>query len=178
MGLRDRLKGLLKTVVVPGGSAAPSAPSRAPVSPAPRSETVPSPTSSASTPVSTEENWKALAPSSQVTEGKAGTFAIGSTDQVVAVFRYEGRLYAMDNACAHEDGPIGEGAIRGARVQCPYHDWEYDFTTGACLTDPERRQTCWKIREEGGTIFLGPVARQGTATRGGEHNDGMEVIVK
>jgi nitrite reductase/ring-hydroxylating ferredoxin subunit len=124
------------------------------------------------------EDWKPIAQSSQVPEGKAGTFAVGKTDQVVAIFRHQGALYAIENACAHEDGPIGEGTVKGTRVWCPYHDWEYDFTTGACITDPERRQTCWKTREEGGTIYLGPVAREGTAARGGEHNDGMEVIVK
>jgi len=96
--------------------------------------------------------------------------------QVVAVFRHQGRLYAMENACAHEDGPIGEGEVRGTCVVCPYHDWQYDFTTGACITDPERPRATWSVREEGGQVWLGPQLSAGSDSRGGEHDDGMEVI--
>lgn len=176
MGLRDRLKAAVQGLVKPAESrvSAPAARSAAPVTPA--APAVPAAAPAAPPATTAEETYQPIAKSGQVVEGKAGTFSIGKTDQVVAIFRHKGVLYAMDNACAHEDGPIGEGSIKGSRVNCPYHDWEYDFTTGACLTDPERRQTCWKVREEAGTIFLGPVAREGTAARGGEHNDGLEVI--
>ena len=156
MGLRDRLKERLKGAL---GFPPPAAPAPPPA------------------PAPTVEPDYSLLGAGPVPEGAARTWPLpGSPDQVVAVFRRNGELFAMDNACAHEDGPIGEGSIRGTTVRCPYHDWEYDFTTGACLTDPERRQSCWKVREVQGQIWLGPLLRQGTTIRGGEHNDGMEVI--
>ena len=169
MSLRDRIRQRVKRML--GFPEAPAQP-EPPAKPAPvKAEPAPA---KAAAPA--DEPWQLLGRSDQVREGKAGSFGLPGTETVVAVFRKDGQLYAIDNACAHEDGPVGEGAIHGNLVQCPYHDWEYDFTTGACRTDPERRQTCWKIREQDGGIWLGPILRHGTAARGGEHNDGMEVI--
>ncbi len=157
MGLRDRIKERLKGALgfPPPAVAAPAAPP----------------------PPAAEPDFTPLGPSSLLAEGAARSWPLpGSPDRVVAVFRRNGELFAMDNACAHEDGPIGEGTVRGNTVRCPYHDWEYDFTSGVCLTDPERRQACWKVKELQGQIWLGPLLRQGTTIRGGEHNDGLEVI--
>lgn len=121
--------------------------------------------------------WAAVADAARVTDTRAGTFPIpGGT--IVAVFRLNGRLYAIDNACAHEDGPVGEGDVRGNCVRCPYHDWEYDFTTGACRTDPERALATFAVRERAGKIEIGRRLTEGTAARGGDHNDGMETITR
>ena len=159
MGLRDRLKGAVKSALGVGTQTSTSgarvAPGGLPTAPA-------------------ADGARALGLSTQVAEGRAATWAYEG--QVVAVFRLKGRLYAIDNACAHEDGPVGEGTIAGDRVRCPYHDWEYDFTTGGCLTDPSRRLATWRVREEGGVIWVGPLLVPGTGERGGDHNDGLEVI--
>lgn len=125
----------------------------------------------------TADGFRAVAPAAGVADGAAGTFPLaGST--IIAVFRREGRLWCIDNACAHEDGPVGEGAIAGCRVKCPYHDWEYDFTTGACLTDPERSLATYAVRERDGFIWVGPRLTEGTQHRGGAHNDGLETIIR
>jgi nitrite reductase/ring-hydroxylating ferredoxin subunit len=118
----------------------------------------------------------AVAPASAVREGKAGTYAHAGYN--VAVFRHGGRLYAIDNACAHEDGPIGEGEIDGTCVRCPYHDWQYDFTTGACLTDPERARATFRVEERDGQVWLGAQLTAGSDQRGGDHDDGLEVIIQ
>ena len=75
-------------------------------------------------------------------------------------------------------GAVAEGEIKGCTVKCPYHDWEYDFTTGKCVTWPENKLETYFVREKDGFLWLGPVATPGTSMRGGDHNDGMKVIVK
>jgi nitrite reductase/ring-hydroxylating ferredoxin subunit len=127
------------------------------------------------------DGFRAIAPSEKVPPGKAGTFPLpaGATGAgIVAIFRHEGRLYCIDNACTHEDGPVGEGETEGCRVKCPYHDWEFDFTTGACTNDPERPLATYAVREHDGFLWVGPKLTEGTLSRGGEHNDGMETIVR
>ena len=119
---------------------------------------------------------RAVAAAAAVREGKAGTYAHAGYN--VAVFRHAGRLYAIDNACAHEDGPIGEGDIEGNCVRCPYHDWQYDFTTGACITDPDRARATFEVVEREGQIWLGTQLTAGSDARGGEHDDGLEVIIQ
>ncbi len=125
----------------------------------------------------TEDGYLAVAASDRVAVGKSGTYPL-SDGTVVAVFRHAGRLYVIDNACAHEDGPVGEGDIDANCVRCPYHDWEYDFTTGACRTDPERALATYAVREQGGFIWVGPQLTEGTGARGGDHNDGLETITR
>lgn len=163
MGLRDRLKGVVKGIV--GGAPAPAAPAPV-VKPAP----VPS---KAGTVI---DGYTAIGAASAVAEGKAATW--GYKGGVVAVFRKEGKLYAIDNACRHEDGPVGEGTIAGCKVKCPYHDWEYDFTTGECVSNPGNALATYAVRESEGLIWIGPQLTPGTDARGGEHNDGMKVITQ
>jgi nitrite reductase/ring-hydroxylating ferredoxin subunit len=127
------------------------------------------------------EGYRAIAPSDRVAQGRAGTFPLPAGAPgvgIVAIFRHDGALYCIDNACTHEDGPVGEGEINGCRVMCPYHDWEFDFTTGACTNDPERPLATYAVREHDGFLWVGPRLTEGTLSRGGDHNDGLETIVR
>lgn len=172
MGLRDALKARVKAAL--GVPSAP--PNRGPTIVAPAA-TPPPPTVSGAPPAGpVDGEFRKVAGSDGVREGKPGIYVHAGMN--VAVFRRSGALFAMDNACAHEDGPIGEGTVDGNYVRCPYHDWQYDFTTGACLTDPERPRATFAVREWDGSIWLGPALTVGSMSRGGDHDDGMEVIRK
>ena len=50
--------------------------------------------------------------------------------RLVAVFNVGGRFHAIDNVCAHQQGPLSEGDLEGCVVTCPWHGWTYDVTTG------------------------------------------------
>lgn len=119
--------------------------------------------------------FRAVATPDRVADGTGSTFRVDGVN--VAVFRVGGRLYATADACRHEDGPLGEGALDGPVVTCPYHDWKYDVTTGDCLTDPTRPLPCYTVEERGGFIWVGARMREGSADRGGEHDDGLETII-
>jgi nitrite reductase/ring-hydroxylating ferredoxin subunit len=174
MGLRTSLRDAIKALVGRGDPSSPK--SGAPAAAAPRSD------ARRALPTAADaEGWRALAFAEQVVPGKGGTFPLpagAAASGIVAVFRHDGRLWCIDNACTHEDGPVGEGAVTGCKVRCPYHDWEFDFTTGACVTDPERPLATWSVRERDGVIWVGPRLTEGTAHRGGDHNDGLETIVR
>ncbi len=173
MGLRDALKAKVKAAVF--GARPPSPPAPSPGTAPVVAPAIPSTTptvAGAQKNVGTE--FHSVGPSATVQNGKAGMFT--HAGKVVAVFRHDGQLFAMDNACAHEDGPIGEGAITGCQVACPYHDWQYDFTTGACLTEPDRPRATFEVREHEGLVWLGPQKTAGSDARGGDHDDGLEVI--
>ena len=43
----------------------------------------------------------------------------------VAVFRYDGKISAVTNVCAHQRGPLGEGKIIDGCITCPWHGWEF-----------------------------------------------------
>lgn len=72
-----------------------------------------------------------LCPASELEPGEGTTVHAGDRD--VAVFNVDGEFYALDNACTHEGGPLGQGMLFGSTVSCPWHFAEFDVTTGESL---------------------------------------------
>ena len=72
----------------------------------------------------------------------------------LALFNAGGRFYAIDNACKHRGGPLAEGDVYGTRVVCPWHGWEYDFSTGCNVDDPSMKLSCFAVKTEDGAIFV------------------------
>lgn len=56
-------------------------------------------------------------------------------DDLVVVANTAGRLHAFGNVCPHAAGPIGEGWLEGCVVECPWHNGQWDITTGKALTE-------------------------------------------
>ena len=74
--------------------------------------------------------------------------------RTLALFHSNGQFYAIDNACMHRGGPLGEGEVYGTRVVCPWHGWEYDFSTGCNVDDPSMKLTCFALKIEGNDILI------------------------
>lgn len=70
----------------------------------------------------------------ELAPGQATSVSLGGTS--VALFNVGGTFHAIENKCAHRAGPLAEGFVSGNVVFCPWHDWQYDVTTGACLNAP------------------------------------------
>ena len=68
-----------------------------------------------------------------VSEIAEGAMKIVCDGQVV-VANAAGRLYAFGNVCPHAEGPLGEGFLDGLVVECPWHNGQWDITTGKGLT--------------------------------------------
>lgn len=45
-------------------------------------------------------------------------------------------IYAVDDRCTHDDGPLGDGILDGRVVTCPRHGAQFDVATGAVLKMP------------------------------------------
>lgn len=54
----------------------------------------------------------------------------------LALANVEGELYAIDNVCTHDAGPLGEGELFQGHVICPRHGAAFDPKTGKVLTLP------------------------------------------
>ena len=48
----------------------------------------------------------------------------------IAIFRIDGKFFAMGNICPHRGGPLGDGELNGFTVTCPWHAWEFDVRSG------------------------------------------------
>ncbi len=96
--------------------------------------------------------WVDAAAAEDIPEGARAQFLAGG-DRVM-VCRVEGRLYAVSAVCPHRGAFLTQGALNGATVRCPWHDWEFDVTTGEGVTNPMSCVRTFGVREEGGRIQI------------------------
>jgi len=56
----------------------------------------------------------------------------------IGVFNCAGKIYAIEDRCSHDDGPLVEGGLDQARctIECPRHGSLFDLTSGKPLTLP------------------------------------------
>ena len=72
---------------------------------------------------------------------------------VIGVYNVEGELYAIEDRCSHDDGPLCEGDFEpgDAVVICPRHGSRFDIRTGRALTLPAYVPVdTFEVRVEGG----------------------------
>lgn len=93
----------------------------------------------------------------------------------VGVFRRGPQLYAYENRCAHQGGPVCTGELLGKTVQildegkevtaevfdesemhlvCPWHGWEYDLATGELACDRRLRLRRFDVSVRDGTVYV------------------------
>ncbi len=56
----------------------------------------------------------------------------------IGVFNCAGELYAIEDRCSHDDGPLAEGEFDASActVECPRHGSLFDLTSGRPKTLP------------------------------------------
>lgn len=57
-------------------------------------------------------------------------------DMSVVLFNIAGDVYAIEDRCTHDDGPLGEGELEGYEIVCPRHGARFDVRDGRALTLP------------------------------------------
>ena len=70
----------------------------------------------------------------------------------VCVYNLDGELYALEDRCSHDDGPLCEGEWEEdtCRVICPRHGSAFDLRSGR--PSPCRRSSRWtRTRSSSGT---------------------------
>lgn len=79
---------------------------------------------------------------------------VEAAGQPIGLFNVGGTFHAIFNTCAHRGGPLGEGMLTDAIVTCPWHGWEYDVTTGACVGRDTIKLKTYPTKVEGLDIFV------------------------
>lgn len=72
----------------------------------------------------------------------------------VALFNLGDEIVAIGNECPHQSGSLGDGRLEGEIVTCPVHGWEFDARSGACMTIPGEWVDRFRVRVEGGVVFV------------------------
>lgn len=89
----------------------------------------------------------------QIEEG--GSCVIFFQNREVALFKVEGRVYAVDNLCPHRGGPLSAGELSGTVVTCPWHGARFDLRTGVGLPGPHScALQAYEVKIEDGAVKL------------------------
>lgn len=80
--------------------------------------------------------------------------AISAGRYEVALFNVAGDLYALENACPHQGGPIADGWVEGRTVTCPWHAWCFDLRTGRMTLGDFATIARFEVRLEGGDVYV------------------------
>jgi 3-phenylpropionate/trans-cinnamate dioxygenase ferredoxin subunit len=54
----------------------------------------------------------------------------------VGVVLHEGKFYAWEDRCTHDDAPMGESTLDGCQIECPRHGARFDVRTGRVTRAP------------------------------------------
>jgi NAD(P)H-dependent nitrite reductase small subunit len=88
----------------------------------------------------------------EVPEGKGLVVEVQS--KPIAVFRFNGELFAVDDTCPHKGGSLHEGTVENGVVSCPWHQWQFDLRTGICPANPLSKIEAHPVWVEGGDIYV------------------------
>lgn len=78
--------------------------------------------------------------------------AVEVNGKAIAVYNVNGKIFATDNTCLHQGGPLGEGMLEGNVVTCPWHMWQYNVCTGENLEDSLLKLETYPVQVEGDDI--------------------------
>lgn len=73
----------------------------------------------------------------------------------IALAYVDGKVFAFDDMCTHEDASLSKGSLHGECVKCPLHGSRFDLNTGEALDEPaEDAVTTYPVKIEGDDILV------------------------
>ena len=90
--------------------------------------------------------WVRLLPADACVAGR-GRF-IEAAGHELAIFRLGDpeRFIVIRNSCPHAGGNLATGQVDGTCVTCPWHHWQFDLISGACVLSEAARLTKFELR--------------------------------
>ncbi len=76
----------------------------------------------------------------------------------IAVFKYDGKLSAVNNVCRHQNGPLGEGKIVDGCITCPWHGYQYLPQNGQSPPPFKEIVETYEVKLHGSKVYVNPKA--------------------
>lgn len=90
-----------------------------------------------------------------IEDDRAKVFCID--EERIAVYKYDGNLYAIHNVCKHQGGPLGEGKILDGCITCPWHGYQYLPINGQSPPPFTEKVSTYLLRVLGTKVWLNPI---------------------
>ena len=99
------------------------------------------------------ENFIQVAVTGDIKPGKMKRLDLAG--KCILLANVDGRFYATDDSCTHEDASLSTGSLKGEWVKCPLHGSRFNVCTGQVLDEPaDENLKTYAVRVEGDAIWL------------------------
>ncbi|MBS1158517.1 MAG: Rieske (2Fe-2S) region [Proteobacteria bacterium] len=78
--------------------------------------------------------WNDVAAADELPPGACRRLRVDGV--AIAVFNVDGRYYAIEDRCSHEDETLSNGPRQGLEITCPRHAARFSLLTGEALSPP------------------------------------------
>lgn len=97
--------------------------------------------------------WFEVAKTSDIGPGK--TFKVEVNSRSIMVCNTGESIYAIDNICTHDGGPLDQGFLEGNEIECPRHGARFDVRNGKVTRLPAVRPIRpYSVRTTGDVIEI------------------------
>jgi nitrite reductase/ring-hydroxylating ferredoxin subunit/uncharacterized membrane protein len=98
-------------------------------------------------------DYHPILPEAALGEGQTLRAEVGGN--IFMLVRAEGQIYAVQDFCTHRCGPLSEGAVCGKEIRCPWHNSQFDLSTGKVTKGPAKVDLrTYEVRVKGGIIHV------------------------
>ncbi len=100
-----------------------------------------------------DDSWVDVGASVELARKPVQEVALGRNR--IALTYKDGQFGAISGTCNHRGGPLGEGALEGDYVVCPWHYWKFHCKTG--FGEPgyeDDRVSGYEVRVENGRVLV------------------------
>lgn len=101
-------------------------------------------------------NLVTVATKEQLPDGERLVAEVNST--YIAVFNVNGRYYAVEDICTHDDGPLADGELVGEgddlAIECPRHGAQFNLKTGKPTFPAVVPVARWQVEIDGNDLKI------------------------
>jgi 3-phenylpropionate/trans-cinnamate dioxygenase ferredoxin component len=99
----------------------------------------------------------AVAQAAAIPPGKFVKVAVDRRPYLIA--NVDGRYYAVEDNCSHEDYPLSYGCLDGDRIKCSLHGSRFSLATGEPVDEPaDTPIRTYRCVVSGGQVWIDPGA--------------------
>ena len=96
------------------------------------------------------DGWHLVCRLDEIPQGDVVTRTVGGENVILS--RQGAIVSCFQNACAHLGMEIDAGEVADGIITCPWHGFQYDLTTGECLTAPEVQLQAHMVKVTGNRV--------------------------
>ena len=99
-------------------------------------------------------DWVRIAAEADVVEGDP--FPSELHGEAIALYRWEGEIFAIGDVCPHEQVRLSEGWLEDGRIECPLHQSCFEIRTGKVIEGGPAYEDvpAFAVKLEGGDVFV------------------------